>query len=199
MTLRTAVSQESGSPTISLMSVVGNLGEKTEAVVTGLSSYAEPVFDPIDIHADFLDFGFIFEDFACGCCGISGDWIVYSNYFERFSLSSCSTEQSGNHFGSEEGLRFGYHDVVKRFPFPCQRMICQSYSDRHVLGSDFGRGRQLSVLLTMMSAFARAPHRSAKISFQAIRFLSISANSLRNLQHTSIMARNSEKAQVHPP
>ena len=63
-------------------------------MVGGLSTDAEPVFDSIDVHADFLDFGLIFEDFACGSSGISGDWIVYANDFKRFSLSSSSTKVS---------------------------------------------------------------------------------------------------------
>jgi hypothetical protein len=63
-------------------------------MVGGLSADTEPIFDSIDIHADFLDFGFIFENFSRWCRGISGDWIVYANDFERFSLSSCSTKVS---------------------------------------------------------------------------------------------------------
>ena len=65
-------------------------------MVGGLSADTEPIFDSIDIHADFLDFGFIFENFSRWVCGISGDWIVYANDFERFSLSSCSTKVSEN-------------------------------------------------------------------------------------------------------
>jgi hypothetical protein len=63
-------------------------------MVGGLSADTEPIFDSIDIHADFLDFGFIFENFSCRGRGISGDWIVYANDFERFSLSSSSTKVS---------------------------------------------------------------------------------------------------------
>jgi hypothetical protein len=69
-------------------------------MVGWLSTDAEPVFDSIDVHADFLDFGLILEDFARGSSGISGDWIVYANDLKRFSLSSGSTKLA-------EGLRRG--------------------------------------------------------------------------------------------
>ena len=65
-------------------------------MVGGLSADTEPIFDSIDIHADFLDFGFMFENFSRSGRGISGDWIVYANDFKRFSLSSCSSKSKSN-------------------------------------------------------------------------------------------------------
>ena len=75
----------------SARSRVRYLCKQPRTMICRLRTHTQPILDPVDIHTDLLLFVLVFQNLSIWQCGMSRNWIVHSDYFQRFSLTTRST------------------------------------------------------------------------------------------------------------